>query len=151
MTETTETKTPEIKETPLNVEQQTEVTLKAIEMQYKGLLGGIRLHVRTLLNMLTASNMNGNIKHQVKDSLERAIIAALDYGVDIGGKEAPVRTHGALGKLESNLAMQMAKAKEYSMVLVSQKMENSLKEQKGDQTNGQETNKIETETKSETN
>ncbi len=109
-------------------EEQTNIALKAIEVQYKGLVAGSRLHIRTLLNMLTGQGIDGNLRKQIKDSIERALVAALDYGVDVNG-EAPIRTHGALGKLESSFAMQMAKAKECGMVLMSHRLEESIKEE----------------------
>lgn len=147
----TETASTENKKPELDPKAQAELALKAITVQYKGFVAGSRLHIRTLLNMLTSSGIDGNLKHQIKETIERAIVAAIDYGVDING-EAPVRTHGTLGKLESALAMQLAKAKECGMVILSDKLEKSLKkeeEMKGEKPNGEET-KTETETSVET-
>lgn len=124
----TPTAEPVVEKPKPTAEEQAALAIKAIEVQYKALVAGSRLHVRTLLNMLTSRGIDGNLQHQIKESIERAIVAALDYGVDMNG-EAPIRTHGALGKLESALAMQMAKAKEHGMVIMSSKLEKALKEE----------------------
>jgi hypothetical protein len=143
---------PESEKPKPSAEEQTALAIKAIEVQYKALVAGSRLHIRTLLNMLTSRGIDGNLQHQIKESIERAIVAALDYGVDIKG-EAPVRTHGALGKLESALAMQMAKAKEHGMVIMSSKLEKALKEEqlKGETKNGEESKTDESQIETKTN
>lgn len=144
MEQSSETKVPET-----SAEDQAKLTLKAIEVQYKGLLASTQLHIRTLLNMLTSRGINGNLQKQIKDSIERAIVAAIDYGVDIEGKEAKIRLNGTLGKLESSLAMQMAKAKECGIVLMSQKLENETKER--NEKNGEKNDEKNDESETKTN
>lgn len=96
--------------------------MKYIEAQVKALSGGVRLQTRNLLMMLTRNGIDENIKRQIRETIERAIIAALDYGVDIDGKPMPIRSNGRLGKLEIEYAGTMSKLKEMGMVLMAKKM-----------------------------
>lgn len=110
---------PKVEPTPEEIEAGG---MKYIEAQVKALSGGVRLQTRNLLLMLTRNGIDENIKRQIRETIERAIIAALDYGVDVNGKEMPIRSNGRLGKLEIEYAGTMSKLKEMGMVLMAKKM-----------------------------
>lgn len=97
--------------------------MKFIEAQVKALSGGVRLQTRNLLMLLTRNGTDENTKRQIRETIERAIIAAFDYGVDVEGKEMPLRANGRLGKLEIEYAGTMSKLKETGMLLMAKKME----------------------------
>lgn len=131
-------------ETPNFVESQVEElnkinelnddeAMKYIKINVQALSMGARLHTRNLLNMLCQHGVDGKTKRQIRETIERAIIAAFDYGVEAFDKEMPVRTHGKLGKLEVEYAQTLAKLKEMGMLLMAKKMEsNNPENQRGD-------------------
>lgn len=96
---------------------------KYIEVNLKGLSLGARLQTRNLLNMLCQSGIDGKTKKQIRETIERAIMAAFDYGVNAFGEEMPIRTHGKLGKIESEYAQTLARLKEMGMLLMAKRME----------------------------
>lgn len=123
-----ETITPEVVEATANsnipdANVVDEGGMKMIEAETKALHLGVGYQTRMLLNMLTTKGINANMQLQIKQSIERAILAALDYGVDITGKEFEIRENGRLGKLEKEYAGSMAKLKELGMVLMAKKMD----------------------------
>jgi hypothetical protein len=82
----------------------------------------IRLDIRNFLNLLTASGTTGNMQKQIKESIERAIIMALDYGTEILNPK--LLEHGKLGKLEQSFAAHIAKCKENGMLLIANNLHN---------------------------
>lgn len=108
-----------------NMEQTMESTIKYLEMQQKALYQMIRLDVRNFLNLLTAHGTTGNMQKQIKESIERAIIMALDFGTEVLNPQ--LREHGALGKLECSFAAHLAKCKENGLLLIANNMQKQEK------------------------
>lgn len=104
----------------IDVAQQMETTIKMLKVQQKALSDLVVLDVRNLLRMLSDSRTAAIEKKQIRESIERAIIMAFDYGVDI--VKPTLREHGALGKLECSFAAHMARLKENGMVLIADRM-----------------------------
>lgn len=123
--------------------------MKMIQAETKALHLGVGYQTRALLNMLTSKGIKGNMQLQIKQTIERAILAALDYGVDINGEEFKIRDNGRLGKLEKEYAGSMAKLKELGMVLMAKKMDKANYNLQ-DFTKGESSPEVVTETQTET-
>lgn len=115
-----------IKAKEIDPEQQKETALKVAAMHQKALNQLVRLDIRNYLGMLTAHGVSGNQKQAIKDSLERAIIAAFDYGVETENVE--LYQKGELAKYENSFAAHMARLKENGMIIIANKYEEAEKE-----------------------
>ena len=101
-------------------EQQTEQAVNVAKVHQKTLDGLVRLDLRTYLNQLTAPGVKEAEKVQLKASLERAIMAAIDYGVDI--TQQGLIQSGRLAKLENTFAAHLARLMDNRMIILADSM-----------------------------
>ena len=101
-------------------EQQTEQAVNVAKVHQKTLDGLVRLDLRTYLNQLTAPGVKEVEKVQLKASLERAIMAAIDYGVDI--TQQGLIQSGRLAKLENAFAAHLARLMDNRMIILADNM-----------------------------
>lgn len=121
----------EVEVTP---EQQREQAVAVAKVHQRALDNLVRLDLRNYLNMLTAPGVSGNDKMAIKVSIERAITAAIDYGVDVVNQG--LLEKGKMAKLENSFAAHLARLMDNRMLLLADKME---KEQNNTETKQGET------------
>lgn len=121
MSESVEQKSPE---------QQREEAIKIAVVHQKALDNLVRLDLRNYLNMLTASGVSGNDKHQIKLSLERAIMAGMDYGVSVTNQG--LQQTGKFATIENSMAAHIARLRENSMLIIADKLEKETTNTKGE-------------------
>ena len=108
---------PDVELTP---EQQMETAHKVAVMNQKALSQLIKLDIRNYLNNLTASGVDGNMKKQIKESLERAIVFSFDFGINV--TNAGIAESGKLARQENALAAHLVRLRENSMLLLADNM-----------------------------
>ena len=121
----------EVEVTP---EQQREQAVSVAKVHQRALDNLVRLDIRNYLNMLTAPGVSGADKMAIKISIERAITAAADYGVDVVNQG--LLEKGKMAKLENSFAAHLARLMDNRMLLLADKME---KEQNNTETKQGET------------
>jgi hypothetical protein len=109
--------------TEISQEQKLEESIKIATVHQKALDNMVRLDLRNYLNMLTSSGVSGNKKLQIIQSLERAIMAGLDYGVGVSNQG--ILDKGPLAKLEASMAAHVARIRENSMLLIANNLKNN--------------------------
>ena len=107
----------------VDMEKQKDTSIKVATMHQKALYQLVQLDIRNYLAMLTAPGVSGNEKSQIKLSIERAILAAFDYGVEVANVE--LLQKGKLAHLENSFAAHMARLKENGMIIIAQKYEDA--------------------------
>lgn len=128
-------------------EQELENSIKVAKMHQVALNQLIQLGLRNYIAELTAPNVNGNKRATIAKSLERALIAGLDYGVDVANPQ--LMQQGPLAKVENSFAAHIARAKENGMIITAKNYEEAEKNKQKGEENGeietnQENNKNET-------
>ena len=120
----------------LTIDQQREQAVKIAMIHQRALDNLIRLDLRNYLNTLTAPGVSGVEKKQIKDSIERALMASIDFGVDVVNQG--LQQHGKLGAMENNFAAHMARILDNRMLILA----NNLQKKEETQTNneGEKTN-----------
>lgn len=119
----------------LTTDQQLSQAVTIAVVHQRALDNLIRLDLRNYLNTLTAPGVSGLEKKQLKDSIERALMAAIDFGVDVVNQG--LQEHGKLGKMESSFAAHIARILDNRMLILAnnlQKQELTNNEQ-GEKTN----------------
>lgn len=114
-----EQQTQETKE--LTPEQQRDQAVSVAKIHQRALDNLVRLDLRNYLNMLTAPRVSGADKMAIKISIERALTAAVDYGVDVVNQG--LLESGKLAKLENGFAAHLARLMDNRMLLLADKME----------------------------
>ena len=105
----------------LTPEQQREQAISVAKVHQRALDNLVRLDLRGYLNMLTAPRVSGSDKMAIKISIERALTAAVDYGVDVVNQG--LLESGKLAKLENSFAAHLARLMDNRMLLLADKME----------------------------
>lgn len=108
---------PDVELTP---EQQMETARKVAVMNQKALSQLIKLDIRNYLNNLTASGVDGNMKKQIKESIERAIVFSFDFGINVTNAE--IAESGKLARQENAFAAHLVRLRENSMLLLADNM-----------------------------
>lgn len=121
---------------PKSNEENVENAIKFITFEQKALYNMIRLDIRNYLNLLTAHGTTGNMQKQIKESMERAIVMAMDYGTEV--LNPVLQDHGRLGKLEQAFAAHLAKSKENGMLIIANNMGKAEKEAAAEATAAEE-------------
>lgn len=117
-------------------EQQRQQALDMAKIHQRALDNLVRLDIRNYLNMLTAPGVSGVQKQVIKTSIERAIAAAVDYGVDVTNQG--LMEKGKLAKLESSFAAHLARLMDNRMLLLADRLDKEQKELENKQ--GEKTN-----------
>lgn len=120
-------------DTQLTEVEQMESARKVAIMHQRALDNIVRLDLRNYLNMLTASGVDGATKKQIKESIERAIMTSVDFGVDITNQNTIEK--GKLARQENAFAAHLVRLKENSMLLLADNMR--LEQQNKEKTNEQ--------------
>ena len=111
----------------LTPEQQMETARKVAVMNQKALSQMVKLDIRNYLNNLTAPGVDGNLKKQIKESIERAILFSFDFGIDV--TNADILQSGKLAKQENAFAAHLVRLRENSMLLLADNMRKQELEQ----------------------
>lgn len=120
----------------LTTDQQYEQAVKIAVVHQQALDNLIRLDLRNYLNILTAPGVSGIEKNQIKASIERALMASIDFGVDVVNQG--LQQHGRLGAMENNFAAHIARILDNRMLILAnnlQKKEETQTNNEGDKTN----------------
>lgn len=117
----------ETKKTP---EEQTQDAVKVAIVHQKALDNLVRLDIRNYLNMLTAPGVKELDKSQIKLSLERALMAGMDYGVDVVGQG--LRQEGKLAHIENSFAAHIARMRDNGMLIIANKLNEKEKQNTGE-------------------
>ena len=128
--------TQEVRKQELSTDQQYEQAVKIAVVHQQALDNLIRLDLRNYLNILTAPGVSGIEKNQIKASIERALMASIDFGVDVVNQG--LQQHGRLGAMENNFAAHIARILDNRMLILA----NNLQKKEETQTNneGEKTN-----------
>lgn len=128
--------TQEVTKQELSADQQYEQAVKIAVVHQQALDNLIRLDLRNYLNILTAPGVSGIEKNQIKASIERALMASIDFGVDVVNQG--LQQHGRLGAMENNFAAHIARILDNRMLILA----NNLQKKEETQTNneGEKTN-----------
>ena len=128
--------TQEVRKQELSTDQQYEQAVKIAVVHQQALDNLIRLDLRNYLNILTAPGVSGIEKNQIKASIERALMASIDFGVDVVNQG--LQQHGRLGAMENNFAAHIARILDNRMLILAnnlQKKEETQTNNEGDKTN----------------
>lgn len=118
----TETPMADVNEvTEVTPEQELDNAIKVATMHQVALNQLIQLGIRNYVAELMAANKSFNEKQAIAKSLERAILAGLDYGVDVSKPQ--LMQKGPLAKVENSFAAHIARAKENGMILTARNYE----------------------------
>lgn len=105
-------------ETPvLTPEQEKENSIKVAKMHQVALNQLIQLGLRNYIAMLSAPKTSGAKRLAIAQSLERAIMAGLDYGVDVA--QPQLNQKGEFAKVENSFAAHIARCKENGMIITA--------------------------------
>jgi hypothetical protein len=111
----------------LTQEQQMETARKVAVMNQKALSQMVKLDIRNYLNQLTSPGVDGNLKKQIKESIERAIVFSFDFGINV--TNADILQSGKLAKQENAFAAHLVRLRENSMLLLADNMRKQELEQ----------------------
>lgn len=121
MSEETKQRTPE---------EQTQDAVKVAVVHQKALDNLVRLDVRNYLNMLTSPGVKEVDKMQIKLSFERALMAGMDYGVDVVNQG--LRETGKLATIENSFAAHIARMRDNGMLLIANTLNEKEKQNTGE-------------------
>lgn len=110
--------------------EKLEAAVQYIENEQKALYNMLRLDIRNYLNLLTAHGTTENRRKQIKESFERAIIMAMDFGTDV--LNPALQQKGDLAKIENAFAAHLVRCKENGMVIIANNMRDAEAEENTD-------------------
>jgi hypothetical protein len=122
---------------PEITQEKLDEALKFIYTEQKALYEMLRLDIRNYLNLLTAHGTTEVRRKQIKESFERAIIMAMDFGTDV--LNPALQQKGDLAKIENAFAAHIVRCKENGMVIIANNM--GKKEVSDEATTGEENGK----------
>lgn len=105
------------KEVTLTPEQELDNNIKVATMHQVALNQLVQLGIRNYIAQITSPKISGAERRVLALSLERAVLAGLDYGVDVAKISLPQK--GNYAKQENSFAAHIARAKENGMVLTA--------------------------------
>jgi hypothetical protein len=105
----------------LTASQQLDNSIKIATMQQVALNQLVQLGIRNYIGEMCRPKLSGAERVAVAKSLERAILAGLDYGVDVA--KVNLDQKGKFAKVENSFAAHIARCKENGMILTAYNFE----------------------------
>ena len=97
--------------------EKLDAAVEYILNEQRALYHMLRLDIRNYLNLLTAHSTPQVKQKQIKESFERAIIMAMDFGTDV--LNPALQQKGPLADIENAFAAHLVRCKENGMVIIA--------------------------------